>query len=201
MLGWLRLVWQASTVQWCSASLLAGSACTRDYKVFHWWKPMGFKPDGRGGHTVSPPVLIQWLWQVLLRTSHATRPKCAVACTIFMFLQPALHLAVAIGDHMYIRWNAGTGCLWANVAKCTDLPVTSIPYPHINAELLLVSRQDYTARSLLCPLMVLVNVDNGAPTEMCLISKEHRWSEATLTTFLSKIHTCWALTTNLLFQF
>jgi hypothetical protein len=44
--------------------------------------------------------------------------------------------------------------------------------PHINAELLLVSRMDYTMRILLCPLVLVENID-AVPTETCLVCKEH----------------------------
>lgn len=36
--------------------------------------------------------------------------------------------------------------------------VTNCPYPHINADLLLVSRIDRITRILLCPLVLVVNI-------------------------------------------
>jgi hypothetical protein len=45
---------------------------------------------------------------------------------------------------------------------------TNNPCPHINAELLLVSRMDYTMRILLCPLVLVVNIDDTISTETCL---------------------------------
>jgi hypothetical protein len=39
------------------------------------------------------------------------------------------------------------------------------PCPHINAELLLVSRMDYTMRILLCRLVSVLNIDAAASTE------------------------------------
>jgi hypothetical protein len=51
--------------------------------------------------------------------------------------------------------------------------VTSNPCLHINAELLLVSRMDYSMRILLCPPVLLMNIDNANSTEMYLICKEH----------------------------
>jgi hypothetical protein len=38
----------------------------------------------------------------------------------------------------------------------------NIPCPHINAELLLVSRMDYVMRILRCLLVLLVNIDDAA---------------------------------------
>jgi hypothetical protein len=38
---------------------------------------------------------------------------------------------------------------------------TNNPCPYINAELLLVSRMDCTKRILLCPLVLVVNIDDG----------------------------------------
>jgi hypothetical protein len=40
--------------------------------------------------------------------------------------------------------------------------ITNNPYPHINAELLLVSRMDCTMRILLCPLVLVMNIDDAA---------------------------------------
>jgi hypothetical protein len=52
--------------------------------------------------------------------------------------------------------------------------ITDNPCPDINAELLLVvSRMDYTMRILLCPLVLIVNVDGAICSEMCLTCKEH----------------------------
>jgi hypothetical protein len=43
--------------------------------------------------------------------------------------------------------------------------ITNNPCPHINAELLLVSRMDYTIRNLLCSLVLVVNIDDAVSTE------------------------------------
>jgi hypothetical protein len=50
--------------------------------------------------------------------------------------------------------------------------ITNNPCLHINAELLLVTRIDYTTRILLCPLVLVMNIDDVS-TETCLICKEH----------------------------
>jgi hypothetical protein len=50
--------------------------------------------------------------------------------------------------------------------------ITNNPCRHINAELLLVSRMDYTLRVLLYPLVLVVNIDDVS-TEMCRICKGH----------------------------
>jgi hypothetical protein len=48
------------------------------------------------------------------------------------------------------------------VAKLAGLPVIKNPCPYITAELMLVSRMHYTMRSLLCPLVLLVNTDDAS---------------------------------------
>jgi hypothetical protein len=50
--------------------------------------------------------------------------------------------------------------------------ITKNPCPDIEAELLLVSRMDYTMTILLCPLVLVVNIDDAACTITCLICKE-----------------------------
>jgi hypothetical protein len=50
--------------------------------------------------------------------------------------------------------------------------VTNYPCPQINAELLLVYRMDYTLRILLCPLVLVVNIDDAISIETCLMTKE-----------------------------
>jgi hypothetical protein len=59
------------------------------------------------------------------------------------------------------------------VAKHAGLPITNNPCPRINAELLLVSRTDYTMRILLCPLVLIVHIDDTISKQMCFICKEH----------------------------
>jgi hypothetical protein len=59
------------------------------------------------------------------------------------------------------------------MAEHVGLPVTSDPHPHINAELLLMSRMDYTMRVLFFPLVLIVNIDDAVPIETCLICQEH----------------------------
>jgi hypothetical protein len=49
-----------------------------------------------------------------------------------------LHFPVALADH--VRGNLSSGCLHTDVAKYAGLP--NNPYPHINDELLLMSRMD-----------------------------------------------------------
>jgi hypothetical protein len=51
--------------------------------------------------------------------------------------------------------------------------ITNNPCSHINAELLLGTRIDYTMRILLCPLVLVMNIDDVVSTETCLICKEH----------------------------
>jgi hypothetical protein len=50
---------------------------------------------------------------------------------------------------------------------------TSSPSPHIYAELLLVSRINYTLKILFCLLVMVVDIDNAACTETRLFCKEH----------------------------
>jgi hypothetical protein len=61
--------------------------------------------------------------------------------------------------------------MWQN--KRAYKTITSNLCPHINAELLLVSRMDYTMKILLCTLVLIVNTDDGISTKACLICKEH----------------------------
>jgi hypothetical protein len=61
--------------------------------------------------------------------------------------------------------------MWQNMRAYQT--ITNNPCTH-NTELLLVSRMDYTMRTLLCPLVLVVNIDDAFSTETCLISKEHR---------------------------
>jgi uncharacterized membrane protein len=53
--------------------------------------------------------------------------------------------------------------MWQNVR--TSKTMTNNPCPHINAELLLVSRMDYIMRILLCPLVLVVNINDAVSTE------------------------------------
>jgi hypothetical protein len=83
-----------------------------------------------------------------------------------------VHLPVALADR--VRRNLGSGCVKADVAKLRAYQITTNnSCPHINAELLLVSRMDYTVRILLCPLVLVVNINEAVRTETCLICKEH----------------------------
>jgi hypothetical protein len=61
--------------------------------------------------------------------------------------------------------------MWQNMRAYQT--ITNSPCPHINAELLLVYQMDYTMRILLCPLVLVVNIDDAISTETCLICKEH----------------------------
>jgi hypothetical protein len=61
--------------------------------------------------------------------------------------------------------------MWQN--KRAYKTITSNPCPHINAELLLVSKMDYTMKILLCEMVVVMNIDDAVPTEACLICTEH----------------------------
>jgi hypothetical protein len=47
------------------------------------------------------------------------------------------------------------------------------PCPQFNVEPLLVCRMDYTIRILLCPLVLVVSIDDAVSTETSLICKEH----------------------------
>jgi hypothetical protein len=51
--------------------------------------------------------------------------------------------------------------------------VTNNPCPHNNAELLLVSKMDYTVNIILCPLVLVVNINDAISTETSLTCKEH----------------------------
>jgi hypothetical protein len=61
--------------------------------------------------------------------------------------------------------------MWQNMRVYQT--ITNNPCPHINAELLLVSKMDYTMRILVCPLVVVVNIDDAVSTETCHICKEY----------------------------
>jgi hypothetical protein len=61
--------------------------------------------------------------------------------------------------------------MWQNIRA--GLPITNNPCPHINAELLLASRMDYTIRILVCPVVLVVITDDAVSTGTCLICKEH----------------------------
>jgi hypothetical protein len=56
--------------------------------------------------------------------------------------------------------------MWRNVRAYRT--ITNNPCPHINAELLLVSRMDYTMRVLLCPLVLVVNIHDAETTPASL---------------------------------
>jgi hypothetical protein len=49
------------------------------------------------------------------------------------------------------------------------LTVTNNTCPNINAELLLVSRLEYTMRIVFCPLVVVVKIYDAFSTEICLV--------------------------------
>jgi hypothetical protein len=51
--------------------------------------------------------------------------------------------------------------------------ITNNLYPYFTAELLLVSRMDYTMSIILCPLVLVVNIDDAVCAETSLICKEH----------------------------
>jgi hypothetical protein len=57
--------------------------------------------------------------------------------------------------------------MWKNMRAYQT--IKNNPCPHINAELLLMSRMDYTMRILLCPLVLVVNIDEAVCTEICLV--------------------------------
>jgi hypothetical protein len=82
---------------------------------------------------------------------------------------PAEHLPVALADHV-------TGNLKLPVSQCGRIrayqTVVNNPCQRLNAELLLICRVDYTTR-ILCPLVLVVNVDNFVCTKICPICKEH----------------------------
>jgi hypothetical protein len=95
-----------------------------------------------------------------------------------------VHLLLALADHT--RENVGSGYLWADEAKHAALPNRHQQYPCThNSELLQVSSMYYTIRILLCPLVLVVNIDGGS-TEVCLICKEHWWNKEMLSTSLKK---------------
>jgi hypothetical protein len=80
-----------------------------------------------------------------------------------------VHLPVALADH--VRGNLIRGCLklmWQNMRA---YQVTNNPCPYIIAELLLVSRMDYTMRILLSLLALVLSTD-AVSIEMYLICKE-----------------------------
>jgi hypothetical protein len=117
----LRIVWQASIVRWWSACSLSTGAA---FWCPHRYKSRGFKSGvERGGHAVGPPVPIPRSWQVLLRTSHTARLKCAGAPSCMYHtgaLLPVVQLPVALADN--VRGNVGSGCLQVDVAKHAGLP-------------------------------------------------------------------------------
>jgi hypothetical protein len=61
--------------------------------------------------------------------------------------------------------------MWRNMRAYQT--IASNPCSQINAEQLLVSRMDYTMIILLCPLVLVVNIDDAVSTETCPICKEH----------------------------
>jgi hypothetical protein len=78
-----------------------------------------------------------------------------------------LHFPVALADH--VRGNLGRGCLYADVAEYGAYQtITNYPYTHIDGELLLVSRMDYTMRIFFRPLVLDVNIDDTATNSACL---------------------------------
>jgi hypothetical protein len=53
--------------------------------------------------------------------------------------------------------------MWQNMLAHQTM--TKNPRPHINSELLLVSRMDYTMRIILCPLVLVVKIDDTVCTK------------------------------------
>jgi hypothetical protein len=51
--------------------------------------------------------------------------------------------------------------------------VTNNPYLHINVELLLMSRTDYTMQIFLCLLVIVVHIDDVISAKTCIICKGH----------------------------
>jgi hypothetical protein len=74
-----------------------------------------------------------------------------------------------------------------NMKACQK--ITNNPCAHINAELLLVPRMDYIMKILLCPLVLVVNIDDAVSTETCLICNEHWWNKEMLSTQLNRTMT------------
>jgi hypothetical protein len=60
--------------------------------------------------------------------------------------------------------------MWQNMRAYQT--TTNSLCPHVNAELLLVSGMEYL-RILLCPLVLVMNIDDAVSTDMCLFCKEH----------------------------
>jgi hypothetical protein len=53
--------------------------------------------------------------------------------------------------------------VWQNMLAYQTM--TKDPSSHINSELRLVSRMDYTIKILLCPLVLVVNTDHAVSTK------------------------------------
>jgi hypothetical protein len=59
--------------------------------------------------------------------------------------------------------------MWQNMRAYQT--ITNSLRPYINAKLLLMSRFDYTMRILLCPLVLVVNINDAVSTATFLICK------------------------------
>jgi hypothetical protein len=60
---------------------------------------------------------------------------------------------------------------WQNLRACQT--ITNNTCPDVYAELLLVSRLEYTIRIVLYTLVVSVEIFNAVATKTCLVSKEY----------------------------
>lgn len=67
--------------------------------------------------------------------------------------------------------------MWQNMQAYKT--IANNPCTHINAEMLLEFKMDYTMTILLCPL-VTVSTDEAVSTETHLVCKEHRRNEEML---------------------
>jgi hypothetical protein len=75
-----------------------------------------------------------------------------------------VHLPVALADQ--VRRNlCGGSCklVWQNMLAYQTM--TKDPSPHINSEMRLVSRMEHTMKILLCPLVLVVNIDDAVSTK------------------------------------
>jgi hypothetical protein len=81
-------------------------------------------------------------------------------------------LPVALTDHVRgILVVFACKPMWQNMRAYQN--ITKNPCLQINAEILLVSRMDYTMSIPLCPLVLVVNVDDTVSMKTCFTCKEH----------------------------
>jgi hypothetical protein len=139
MLGWLRIVWQASTVRWLNASsVTTGAAQTQ--KILG--DSTGKNPEFSDLVSVElgPPVPIHRPWYVLLRTSRTARLKSAGApsCvyhnrivhnTVLSAITQIICFRTRVVLSRYVE-HAPTVCLHISVTLCIILYFSDVVHHH-----------------------------------------------------------------------